>query len=237
MSTVAVVPARSGSKRITDKNVRPLGGRPLVFWTLEACLTASTIDQVILSTDSMHYWKLAEQAFGSTKLRLDFRTAEEAADEVKIFDYLKDAAKKLFTSDEEVFVLALPTVPFRSRHHIDEAVSLFKKTGRPVFSATEYSFPISFAFHTEDQFEWSPTFANSPMVTGNTRSQSQVKKLRPNGAVYVRLITDLIEDRINTLYENALCMEMNLYDSVDIDHELDFIFAEAVLSSSGKPTT
>nr|NIO43200.1 hypothetical protein [Burkholderiales bacterium] len=52
----AIVPARAGSKRLPNKNVMPLAGKPLLLWTLEACVQTPQIDRVILSTDSREYW-------------------------------------------------------------------------------------------------------------------------------------------------------------------------------------
>jgi CMP-N,N'-diacetyllegionaminic acid synthase len=50
---IAIVPARSGSKRLPDKNIKKLAGKPLVVWTLEACIDCDFVDKVIFSTDSM----------------------------------------------------------------------------------------------------------------------------------------------------------------------------------------
>ena len=95
MSVSAVVPARSGSKRLPGKNVKPLGGKPIILWTLEACALAPSIDNIIFSTDSMEYWDLAREHLDTDKLILDHRTKEEAGDQIKIFDYLKQNPKKI----------------------------------------------------------------------------------------------------------------------------------------------
>ena len=107
----AIVPARSGSKRIRDKNITMLAGKPLVVWTLEACVNVEKIDSVIISTDSKEYWDLVNEYISSDKLKLDFREQEDAGDQVKIFDYIKYKSDKIFFNNSEVFILALPTVP------------------------------------------------------------------------------------------------------------------------------
>jgi len=226
MTIAALVPARSGSKRVVGKNVRPLGGKPLVHWTLEACLAAPRIDRVIFSTDSLAYWEGARQAYGEEKLVLDLRTSDEAGDKVKIFDYIKGAAGKLFTPADSAFVLCLPTVPLRRSEQIEEAIGLFVRTGKPVFSATGYGYPISFAFYAEGPDGWRPAFEPSPLLTGNTRSQDQKEAFRPNGAIYVRDPRDLARPEIKTLFEGAQPYMMDARSSVDIDSELDFELAE-----------
>ena len=61
MSYVAVIPARSGSKRIKNKNIKMLAGKPLMIWTIEACLRCKKITTVLLSTDSDEYVQVAKK--------------------------------------------------------------------------------------------------------------------------------------------------------------------------------
>ena len=229
MTYTAVVPARSGSKRLPHKNVKVLGGKPLLVWTLEACIQAEHVDEVILSTDSMEYWETARKYLKSEKLSLDFREPDEAGDTVKIFDYLKDKRTKLFGDRSGAFILALPTVPLRRSKHVNEAIILFESSGKPVFSATSYGFPISFSFRMQQPNVWDPVFPDSPMLSGNTRSQNQQEAFHPNGAIYVRAIDDLVQSDLKTLYEDAVPYLMSREESVDIDAEIDFKIATALL--------
>jgi hypothetical protein len=121
--------------------------RETAWWTLSACVESAKTEAVILSTDSMEYWKIAQEHVRSDKLVLDYRNPDEAGDNVKIFDYLKGSQTKVFGNRKGAFILALPTVPLRRSRHIDEAIAQFERQGVPVFSATNYGFPISFAFH------------------------------------------------------------------------------------------
>jgi CMP-N-acetylneuraminic acid synthetase len=234
MSYTAFVPARSGSKRVPQKNVKLLAGKPLLAWTLEACAAADEVETVILSTDSMEYWKLAQQHVPPSKLVLDLRTADEAGDQIKIFDYLKEKRDKIFGQRQGAFILALPTVPLRRARHVNEAIALFESQGRPVFSATTYGFPISFAFRKDASGDWTPVFEGSPMVTGNTRSQNQAVSYHPNGAIYVRSIADLAQPGLKTLYDGARPYLMDPVSSVDIDAEIDFAVAAALLEAKLK---
>ena len=230
MRYTAVVPARSGSKRLPHKNVKLLSDKPLIVWTLDACIKAEEVDEVILSTDSLDYWEIANKYLASPKLQLDLRQPEDAGDQVKIFDYLKTKRINLFGNRTGAFILALPTVPLRRAHHIDEAISLFQGSGSPVFSATSYGFPISFSFSMTEFGGWEPFLQDSPMITGNTRSQNQKDFYHPNGAIYIRNIEDLSDDNLATLYSGALPYLMSREDSVDIDSAIDFKLAEALLS-------
>jgi len=231
MTIAAIVPARSGSKRLPGKNIKPLAGKPLVLWTLEACVTAPSIDKVIFSTDSDEYWNLACEQLGEEKLVLDRRTSDEAGDKVRIFDYLKGARDKIFASEDETFLLALPTAPFRRAEHIEEAVALSKERGKPVFSVTEYGSPISFALYVNDDGSWEPASEPSPLETGNTRSQDQRAAYHPNGAIYMRTVADLANPDLNTFFQGAIPYLMDRDFSIDIDNEIDFIVAAAMVEA------
>jgi CMP-N,N'-diacetyllegionaminic acid synthase len=231
MSVVAIVPARSGSKRLPGKNIKELGGLPLVCWTLKACLESKSIDKVIFSTDSMEYWEIAKRVFpDNEKLVLSLRTESEAGDKVKIFDYIKENADYLF-SEEDVMVLTLPTMPFRSASDIDRAFDIFTQESKAVFSASEYDFHVSFAFNLDESGSWLPLNHNSPMLTGNTRSQDQKAAYHPNGAIYIREVKDFENDDLKTFYQGAHPYIMNKITSVDIDEESDFLLAECIVLS------
>jgi len=227
----ALVPARSGSKRLPGKNVRMLGDKPLLIWSLEACVRSPSVSEVLLSTDSQEYWELAQQYIKSDKLSLDYRSPEEAGDQVKIFDYLKESTDKIFGDREGDFMLCLPTMPLRSHEHIEQAIAISRQSGKGVFSAVEYDFSTSFAFYLNDDGSWAPSFPDSPMITGNTRSQDQVVTYHPNGAIYIRPIADLRDPSLQTLYQDALPYLMDRSVSVDIDTLEDFRLAEITLES------
>lgn len=228
MNYTAFIPARSGSKRLPHKNIKELAGKPLLAWTLEACNKVDKINKIILSTDSEEYWSIAQQYISTDKLQLDFRNTEEAADNIKIFDYLRDKRSKIFSNFTGAFILALPTVPLRQPAHINDAIDIFERNKKPVFSATNYSFPISFAFTENSETGWSPLSPDSPMKTGNTRSQNQQVAYHPNGAIYIRDLNDLSTPTLNTLYDGAIPYIMDRDTSIDIDSEIDFDIAETL---------
>lgn len=228
MSYVAFVPARSGSKRLPGKNIKMLNGKPLVVWTLEACVNSEHISEVIFSTDSKEYWELAKSYIDSDKLILDDRSEEEAGDKVKIFDYLKTSVDKIFSDRKGNFLMALPTMPLRTSEDVDKAILLSEELNKPVFSAVEYDFAVSFSF-TTDGTSWSPVLANSPMLTGNTRSQDQMPMYHPNGAIYIRPIDSLRSSQLKTIYDDGAPYIMDRERSVDIDNAVDFKIAEILM--------
>lgn len=234
MSIHAIVPARSGSKRLSNKNIKMLAGKPLVVWTLEACLSAGSVEKVIFSTDSLEYWEVVTKFIKSNKLQLSLRTPEEAGDKVKIFDYIQQNLDNVFNETVDRLLLALPTMPLRSNNHIEQAISLSNENEQcGVFSAVEYEAPVSFAFSIEQNRVWQPLLETSPMVTGNTRSQDQKSFYHPNGAIYIKPLDHMRKSNTKTFYQDSLPYLMSRSESVDIDNEFDFYLAESLIKKSG----
>ena len=89
---IALIPARSGSKGVKDKNIRNLGGYPLLAWSILACKKCGLIDKVIVSTDSKKYASLA-QKFGAEVPFL--RPPEISSDLSTDIEFIDHAIKKI----------------------------------------------------------------------------------------------------------------------------------------------
>lgn len=124
-STVALIPARAGSKGVPHKNIRPLGGHPLLAWTIAACRRATLIDRVIVSTDSEEYAAIA-RGFGAEAPFL--RPAEISGDRATDYDFIVHALDFLrAVGDEPAYVVHMrPTTPFRDPALVDAAIRAFR---------------------------------------------------------------------------------------------------------------
>jgi N-acylneuraminate cytidylyltransferase len=122
---VALIPARSGSKGVPNKNVRPLGGYPLLAWSIAACHKAATIHRTIVSTDSPDYAALAQQLGGEAPF---LRPAALSGDRATDREFIVHALDWLAARGEEpdYVVHIRPTTPLRDPRLIDEAVCAFK---------------------------------------------------------------------------------------------------------------
>lgn len=128
MKLLAVVPARGGSKRLQRKNVLPLGGKPLIVWTIEVAKQVSSVCEVLVSTDDEEIARIAKEVGGLVPW---LRPAEFATDEATSVDVVLHALgwyEEGFGCVDGVLLLQ-PTSPFRSGTMLQEGISLFTKGG------------------------------------------------------------------------------------------------------------
>ena len=118
----------------------------------------------------------------------------------------------------------LPTSPFRSYEEFSKAINLFNKYKKNIFSCVKYDFHIKFAFSMENN-EYQPLFKDSPMITGDTRSQSQNTYYHPTGTFYI-LDYGKLKNNMKTIYTDSLGYEVGKTSSIDIDEKEDFDFAQ-----------
>lgn len=129
ISTLAIIPARGGSKGIPHKNIMPLCGKPLIAYTINAAHKATQIDATIVSTDDQ---VIADVAIAHGADVPFLRPAEFATDQATDLDYLRHALQWVRTHrnwNPEYIVLLQPTSPSRTAQDIDNAIELLKKTG------------------------------------------------------------------------------------------------------------
>ncbi|MFO0680444.1 MAG: acylneuraminate cytidylyltransferase family protein [Sandaracinus sp.] len=127
MPVLAIVPARAGSKRIPDKNLRPVGGVPLVVHAFRTARAAKTVDRVVCSSDDPRVLALAA-AESVTPIE---RPAELAGDASPAIDYVRHCLGVLDESgfSADVVVILQPTSPFTTSADVDATVDLLHSSG------------------------------------------------------------------------------------------------------------
>ena len=126
---IAIIPARSGSKGVNHKNIRDLGGKPVIAWSIAACLKSSLIDRTFVSTDSEYYASLA-RSFGAEVPFL--RPPEISTDRSTDLEFINHAIDWFSSNDKlpDYIVHIRPSTPLRSPQVIDQAIDLFVDTSR-----------------------------------------------------------------------------------------------------------
>src|SRR3989338_1957396 len=125
-SMIAIIPARSGSKKLPGKNKINLAGKPLIAWTIEAALAAQVFTEIIVSTDDIDVAHIARE-YSLTVLN---RPINLASDTASTSDVILDVFKQLDgqSNNFESFMLLQPTSPLRSSRHINDVFNLFIQT-------------------------------------------------------------------------------------------------------------
>jgi N-acylneuraminate cytidylyltransferase len=121
----ALIPARSGSKGIPDKNIKLLDGVPLIAYSIAAALQSSIIDRVIVSTDSEEYAEIARHYGAEVPFIRPINISGDKATDVQFFEHAINWLQENDNYVPEYIVHLRPTTPFRNPEIIDDAISKF----------------------------------------------------------------------------------------------------------------
>ncbi|AHC16487.1 cytidylyltransferase domain-containing protein [Salinispira pacifica] len=218
---VAIIPARKGSKRLPGKNALELGGKPLFMWSVDAARNSNIFDTIIVSTDDQFIINECREK----NIECIERAAELASDTASSVDVVLNVLEHLDEAYSAV-VLLQPTSPLRSAEDIYNAYKLFNsKSANSVVTVCEVDHPVEWTMELSDDGSLSP-FVNNFL---NRRSQDASVRYRLNGAVYISSIDSFIRERSFFPTEKIYASVMSRENSVDIDTELDFKLAQAII--------
>lgn len=218
---LAIIPARSGSKGLKDKNIKILNGKPLIAYTIEAAIKSSIFADIIVSTDSEEYARISKE-YGAIVPFL--REEALSNDKASTVDVIMDVftKMKLFGKEYDSFVLLQPTSPLRTERNIIEAYNLFvRKNANSVVSVCEVDHnPL-----LSNTLEADLSLDNFIKKENNIRRQDLGKYFRLNGAIYIAKVDYYLKYK-NFYEKDSYAYIMDKRNSVDIDDEIDFKLAE-----------
>lgn len=223
MRKLAIIPARSGSKGIKDKNIKILNGRPLMAYTIEAAVESKLFDEVMVSTDSSEYAEIAKQYGANIPFLRSLSNSNDRADS---WDVVREVLAMYETQGLYFDVVALlqPTSPLRDCEDILSAFNIFmEKSASAVISVCEAEHPVS----------WYNVLPPDGSLDGfiscenNCQRQKLEKYYRPNGAIYFVKV-NIIKEKLDIYQKGSYAYIMSREKSVDIDMELDFLYAELI---------
>ena len=216
---LGLIPARGGSVGIPRKNIRSLGGKPLLAWAVEAAAMSRFIDRIVVSTDDDEIAAVARACGAEVPF---LRPAALATDAAQGIDVVRHALAEM--PEMDVVVLLQPTSPFRTVDDIDGALDAWRGHDAPVVSVTES--PVSpFLMHAIHDGRLAPVLERP---AGETNRQRLPTTYVLNGAVYVASRTMLGSDA-GFLTPATRPYRMPAERSVDLDDEQDWQYAEFLL--------
>ncbi|MFB3788632.1 MAG: cytidylyltransferase domain-containing protein [bacterium] len=228
--TLGIIPARGGSKGLPRKNVRPLGGIPLIAHTIRAALR-SRIERVIVSTDDEEILAVARDWGADVPFRRPPAYSGDTATSLSVLLHALDYLEREEGARVDHVVYLQPTCPFRNAGHINEALEKYFGAGTvSLISVTSVEeFHPYFMFTKDEQDRLQPLYAinNRPL-----RRQDLPAVYRINGAIYITRRTyyaNLPPAAAIFDWNSLAAYEMDAPSSVDINDYLDFQKAEWLL--------
>lgn len=212
---ICIIPARSGSKGLKNKNMLFLSGKPLIFHTIDAVINSGIFrnEDIYVSTDSLEYKDIIESC---RPIKVLIRSEELASDTATTYDMLEDFLK--YFSDDTNFMLCQPTSPLRDSNIILDAYETFIKTNcnnLVSFSEADKSLNL---FSSIDENMCPKDVIG---IDKGYRRQAEEKKYYPNGAIFISKKCTYLENK-SFFTERTFAYVMNKNESVDVDDKYDF---------------
>ena len=216
---LTIIPARKNSKRLKDKNIKLWNGKPLIHWTIKSAIKSKYLQEIIFSSDSIKYNKIAQKSGAYVPF---IRPKNLAKDKVQTKDVVIDIInffkkKKIFFD----FVMLLqPTSPSRSYQDIDKALDIFfKKNLKSLVSASKTSNILRNYISYNNQNIFKKYLSNRNIKIENEAIL--------NGSIYICDIKKFMRYR-NFILPNTYVFLMEKHKSIDIDNSFDFYLSELI---------
>ncbi len=226
MKNIAVIPARSGSKGLKDKNIKLLNHKPLMVYSIEAALQSGIYDCVHVSTDSRQYAEVAMEHGAEVPFLRSGELSSDLASTWDVMRFVVEEYGRLGKSFDTLTVLQ-PTSPLRTSQDIQNAYQIFqKKHAGSVVSVCE----------VEHSPLWCNTLPEDGCLQGFLKEEANGPRqklsayYRVNGAIYITDVR-LMMERGSLYGEHGYAYVMSREHSVDIDDKLDFAMAEFLIGA------
>lgn len=225
MKNLAIIPDRSGSKGLKDKNIKKLKGKPLLAYSIKAAEESKLFEEIMVSTDSDIYADIARQYGASVPF---LRSDEQSGDNAGSWDVVKEVLSKYLEMGRKFDTVCLlqPTSPLRRADDIIRGYEeLSEKAANAITSVCEMDHSPLWSMILPDDLSLG-TFRAS--INSSVPRQKLDKYYRINGAIYIRKI-EYTQSEIKICDDKEYALIMNRNISVDIDTQDDFELAEFYL--------
>jgi len=229
LKNIAVITARSGSKGLKDKNIKPLNGKPLLAHSIEAAFASGMFDTVHLSTDSEQYAEIGREFGADVPFLRSIGTSTDTASSWDVILEVLENYRRLGKKFDTVMLLQ-PTSPLRTAEDICGAYQVMEdKKAKAVVSVCE----------TEHSPLWCNTLPENGCMDGFCHSvvgiprQKLERYYRVNGAIYLLSVSVLLEQGSLVYGPDCYAYIMPKERSIDIDEPLDFVISGVILQNKG----
>ncbi|SES84649.1 N-acylneuraminate cytidylyltransferase [Natronincola peptidivorans] len=221
---LCMIPARGGSKGVKRKNIRHLGGKPLIQWTIDEAKKSTYIDRIIVSTEDEEIQRVSE----ALEVEVFIRPRVLAQDHTPSIDVVLHVLNELKTAGykPDLVVLLQCTSPLRKVEHIDEAFSILIQNINNtdgIASITREEHPPWWMKRVDEKGYLIDFLEDKENIF--TRRQDFPDVYRLNGAIYIIKTEELYSKR-SFITDKTMAYTMDAKSSIDIDTKEDFQLAE-----------
>ena len=221
MNTVAIIPARGGSKGIPRKNIKELCGKPLIAYIIETALRVEELDRVIVSTEDKEIAEVAKKCGAEVPF---MRPEELARDETPTLPVLQHAVKYLEEKENykpDIVVLLYATSPLLKHERVSEGIKMLR----------EGNFNSVLGVVEDRGHYWLETNNGYERLYPKALKNRQFIKplLKENGAIYI-CKRDILIEKNEIIGGKIGFLVMKRDESIDIDELLDFEFTEFLMN-------
>lgn len=218
MSIIAFIPVRGGSKSIPLKNIKPLYGKPLVCWNIEALENVDQVDKIVVATDSEDIINTLHK-FNYKKVEIYRRLAENATDTASTESVMLEYISKSDLNRDDLFMLVQATSPFTQTTDFANGINQLKKSAADsLLSCVRFK-----------RFLWNDDGSSKNYdYTSRPRRQDFKGDLLENGAFYISSVGNIMDSK-NRLSGKIAIHEMPEYTALEIDEPDDWITAEVLM--------
>ena len=226
---IVIIPARIGSKRIIEKNIKKFNGRPIIDYTIKLLVKMNLFDKIIVSTDSDKIIKYLNKFRKLKTFETYLRSKQLSGDMVGTRDVIVDILKKFkFKKNDNIFCV-YPTSVFLKKKYIIKSLKLVKnRKNRYIFSAKEIdrNFFRSFTYEKNKL---------NLLFTKNYKKRTQdFKKIFLDAAQFYLAKNNIWLKNHKIFSSNANIAIIEKYDSIDIEEIADWSFAEKLYNIINK---
>ncbi len=227
MKTLAVIIARGGSQRVPRKNIQPVGGKPLLAWSVEAARESGVCDRILVSTDDSEIAQVGIRHGAEVPFLRDTAAEHQATASQAGLAALRQAEQH-WRETYDTLMLLMPTCPLRTGDLIRSQFRYFCNSGAPfVLSCADFG-PTKPWWAFEMDAENTPTYLHPKAM--KTRSQDLPKLYAPSGATWLASTARLRAE--GTFYgDGHRFFPISWIQAIDIDEAADIRLCDWLLAS------
>lgn len=229
MKILAFIPARAGSKRIPDKNIKPLNNKPLIAYTIESAKKSKYINRIVVSTDSEKIAAVAEKYGAEAPFLRPKEISKSDSTEMQFFEHALNWFSENENYQPDLIILLYPTSPFRKPESIDKAIEEMLKhpeadSLRSVKLCSEHPYKM---WVIGDGYL--KPFVKEKDLNVHTLSYHLLPTVYiQNASIYITRPTT-VRNKKSPTGDIIIPFVMDEMESIDINNPVDFKFAELLL--------